>query len=493
MKNYVLVFAAAMLLNVANIFAQDCDYSGTTGPLNWCLKDGTLTISGEGEMPDYFVYTDDYAPWFEYRTSIHIGIIEAGVTNIGNHAFFECTSMVSITIPSSITTIGESFVYCISLTSITIPDGVKSIGGGAFYYCYSLTSITISNSVTSIGYGAFYFCLGLTSITLPNSITNIVDWAFYNCENLSSITNLNPVPITINPNVFSLVKISTCTLKVPIASVSDYKNAEVWKEFNIIGIMEGVYSVIVNVNNEEYGTATGGGLYEENTTATITATANNGYKFVNWTIDDEVVYADNPYSFTVTEDVALVANFVDEDVETYLVSVSVNNEEYGTTTGGGLYEENTTATITATANNGYKFVNWTIDDEVVSSDNPYSFTVTEDVELVANFVEEVGIEQLTMENGELTIYPNPTTGELHVTGGANHYSPLRIRNIEIFDVMGRKVSSFEFRVSSSGTLNLKPEIFKPETAIDISHLPSGIYFLRIQTENGVVVRKVVKQ
>jgi hypothetical protein len=96
----------------------------------------------------------------------------------------------------------------------------------------------------------------------------------------------------------------------------------------------------------------------------------------------------------------------------------------------------------------------------------------------------VGIDdELTIENGELTIYPNPTDGQLQIT----NYE-LRIENIEIFDVMGRKVQSFEFKVQSSEFLN-----FKPET-LNISNLPTGIYFLRIQTENGkITTQKIIKR
>jgi len=97
----------------------------------------------------------------------------------------------------------------------------------------------------------------------------------------------------------------------------------------------------------------------------------------------------------------------------YFVNVSVNNDEYGSATGGGFYEENTTATVTATANTGYKFINWTQNGEIIATDNPYSFTVTKDTELVANFEDEVGVSNFELST--IQIYPNPTSGELRVT------------------------------------------------------------------------------
>ena len=114
--------------------------------------------------------------------------IPDSVTSIGNYAF-SYTDLKSITIPDRVTSIGNyAFAYCKNLPSITIPDGVTSIGYGAFYHCTSLTSITIPDRVTSIGFSAFSGCKNLTSITIPDSIISIGHTAFYNCSSLTSIT-----------------------------------------------------------------------------------------------------------------------------------------------------------------------------------------------------------------------------------------------------------------------------------------------------------------
>ena len=119
-------------------------------------------------------------------TSVTIG---NGVTSIGEWAFYNCSSLTSVTIGNGVTSIGGSaFRYCSSLTSVIIPYSVTSIGGYAFYDCSSLTSVIIPESVTSIGSCAFEGCSSLTNVTIPDSVTSIGDDAFYNCSSLTSVT-----------------------------------------------------------------------------------------------------------------------------------------------------------------------------------------------------------------------------------------------------------------------------------------------------------------
>jgi hypothetical protein len=119
-----------------------------------------------------------------------------GYTSIGDHAFYDCTSLSSVAIPNSVTSIGNwAFNRCISLSSIKIPDSVTNIGNGAFANCGGLMSIVIPNSVTRIGYSAFSCCSGLTSIIIPNSVTTIEAWSFYCCSGLTSVTIPNSVTI----------------------------------------------------------------------------------------------------------------------------------------------------------------------------------------------------------------------------------------------------------------------------------------------------------
>ena len=145
-------------------------------------------------QPDGMVYAGLVA--YCYKGMMPSGtkiVLREGTTAIAADAFY-CSDLTAITIPESVTSIGDyAFANCRSLTSITIPNSVTSIGDYAFSWCSGLTSITIPNSVTSIGDYAFANCRSLTSITIPNSVTNIGDWAFYECDKLTSITIPNSV------------------------------------------------------------------------------------------------------------------------------------------------------------------------------------------------------------------------------------------------------------------------------------------------------------
>jgi len=111
------------------------------------------------------------------------------VTSIGNHAFFNCTELAAVEMPSSVTNIGSfAFQCCIGLKEVAIPESVTSIGAYAFDCCSGLENVVIPKGVTSIEYCTFNDCSGLTNVTLSSCVTNISPCAFSGCIGIVGMT-----------------------------------------------------------------------------------------------------------------------------------------------------------------------------------------------------------------------------------------------------------------------------------------------------------------
>ena len=175
-----LVPASAAAVKSESVAVQ----SGTTGDCTWTLDDdGTLTVSGNGEMGGYGYYQWDNAKKV---------IINEGVTAIGENEFFACYDLESVSIPSSVKTINKlAFALDEKLTDVTISEGVTFIGNGAFYECKSLTSISLPKSVKTIELGAFSRS-GLKSLIIPECVKSLE--CVGDCENLTDV--LVPASVT---------------------------------------------------------------------------------------------------------------------------------------------------------------------------------------------------------------------------------------------------------------------------------------------------------
>ena len=234
--------------------ASDEIASGTCGAngdnLTWTFDSatGTLTISGTGAMENY----DDDDSYYckAYGSQITHVKIEAGVTSIGNYAFYNCSNLVSVSISNSVTNIGEgAFHRCSSLASFAIPESVKIIGGAAFYntqwysnqpngciyigkilwaYKGSMpANIEVAEGTISISDYAFFFYSSnkenLISVTIPASVTHIGEESvFGGCAGLTSIEVASANPSYQSENGVLFNKGKTVLIYFPAGKIGSY-------------------------------------------------------------------------------------------------------------------------------------------------------------------------------------------------------------------------------------------------------------------------------
>ena len=213
----MLTVILPMTVIAENPYEGSCGQNG--GNLNWSYNETTktLTISGTGNMSNYYSSgtAGGRAPWVnsKIKDEIETVVISEGAESIGEYAFFECTGLKNVTIPSTVKTINEGAFYkCSGLTSpqpeksddeivdsITIPYGVTSIGDEVFAHCTGLKKVTIPGSVKSIGERAFSDChisteesedgteRGLEKVVIENGTETIGKEAFNGSKKLNDI------------------------------------------------------------------------------------------------------------------------------------------------------------------------------------------------------------------------------------------------------------------------------------------------------------------
>lgn len=149
------------------------------------------SISGNVTIPStlggYPVTGIGYRAFYNCKSITSLTIPDS-VTSLGNDAFQYCTGMTGVKLGKGITAISEiAFYGCTGLKSVTIPDSVTVIGKNAFYNCTNLTTVDLGNGLTTISNQAFYKCTGLTGLKFPSSLQSIGMFAFYHCESLRSV------------------------------------------------------------------------------------------------------------------------------------------------------------------------------------------------------------------------------------------------------------------------------------------------------------------
>ena len=177
-----------------------------------------------------------------------------GLEKVGYCAFFGCDSVVSISLPSTLTEFytgfkdmkrlktikfpqhiksisAAAFVDCIALEKVYIPEGVERIEFDAFGRCYGLKQVYLPQTLKVIERGVFWMCKGLEEVTVPAGVEEIGDYAFYYCDRLKHIYLHAHTP----PAITTILKNSSAVIHVPFTALENYRKHPYWAEYNIVG------------------------------------------------------------------------------------------------------------------------------------------------------------------------------------------------------------------------------------------------------------------
>ena len=179
---------------------------------------------------------DDYA--FAYCSSLVSISLPSSLTKIGNNAFSYCVSLGGASVPASVTNFGNyAFAYCYGIRGLCLSAGAldsmtNTSGQYAFSTMYALQSISVPAGVTSIPQYAFTACYSLNSLTFGSSLTSIGTSAFNNCYGVTEYHFKAATPPTLaNANAFTGIQ-PECKIYVPSASLSDYQTADKWSSYS---------------------------------------------------------------------------------------------------------------------------------------------------------------------------------------------------------------------------------------------------------------------
>ena len=234
------------------------------------VNGGNATIT-EFLGPDDSANPVDSASTVSYKIEIpekiHEKFCDYTVTGLGEYSFAAnpynghqgnplCSKIRSVTIPQSVTSIGDrAFDGCSALTTLSLGEKIKTIGNYAFENCTSLTGVTIPQSVTSIGYYAFEGCTHLNPLTIKGPITSMGNYAFAGSTYLTSLTLYDDIQTIGNFAFVGSTSLKTVTLPKNLTSIGEYAFARC-SELESITIPEKVKTInsktFADCSNLEY-------------------------------------------------------------------------------------------------------------------------------------------------------------------------------------------------------------------------------------------------
>lgn len=366
------------------------------------------------------------------------------VSRIGN--FRNCSGMTSIALPNTILLIyNNAFEYCSGLTSITLPSSVTEIWEYAFKNCSGLTSINMPDGITYIGDGAFSNCTNLTSFTIPCSLTSFGDGVFYNCLNLTSVTYkaINYVgPSDYVTNIFNVcVNLDTIIFDSGVSSINNY----VFSYCPNISVVKVEWT-----NNIPFCT---NHTYGSNYNPFYEVPLNNATLIVP-------VGTRNLYSTLLPW--SQFGGIVEDSART--VTVSSNNNNWGTVTGSGVFVIGYVDTLIATPNYGYHFTSWSDGD----TNNPRTITVDSNVTYSAVF---------TPNSYTVTVLSADTTIGAVSGSGLVDYNT-------IHHITATPIQGYHFIHWSDGNTNASRNIIVTKDTTLTAYFEITNYIINVQANNS---------
>lgn len=225
-------------------------------------------------------------------------------------------------------------------------------------------------------------------------------------------------------------------------------------------------NVTTEADPPQSGIATGSGFYASGTFAEVQAQANEGWKFLSWTENEELLSTQPVYSFLVDRNRALVARFI----KVHKVNAFINPPDAGTVSGAGDYTDGTPVELTAAAAPGFEFLAWTENGDTLSQQQVIIFTATNDRNITACFRRVISIPETN--SGNLLLYPNPCS---------------EVLLIAIPTDLGMLRFSFSI-INNNGVEIIKQELLPgiAEHQIDMRPVRNGFYIARLLDNNGKV-------
>lgn len=381
-------------------------------PANEVMYLGSALIGYKGTLPYYAVDVPSNIKTIAGGAFEGSNVVDVDWPNtlecIGPHAFYNCNVAVT-SLPDSLKIIGTAAFYnCDNISgTLSIPEGITEIPDSAFEYCDYLTGVNFPNTLTTIGRSAFWSS-GLTSVTIPQNVISMkmqcMPWESLQTVNYNAINCIGPnytifggesvryfnigdsVQTLPNLLISGCAHLNYITFPNSLISIGEYN-------FTNCGLIGNVIlpESLVRLGENAFNNCTS---IDSIICTALVPPAGSGSIFLS--CHDKTLYVpcSSVSAYQADSRWGAFTNIMGIGGCNHTISLSVNNPDRGTVSGGGTFGDGTTITITAIANSGFCFDHWSDGN----TQNPRTITVSEDISLTAYFVQDIPTYNVTVSS-----------------------------------------------------------------------------------------------